>query len=174
MGKKKKKKRKQKKKKYTKNQFVDIVCQQCDMCAAWDPHYCYEIAYLADPELFMKNVYTKLLQHKIRVEAGGGFDMMHFREVFCYSGLCGKGAKMSCPEGVTCFNSFVDQRMGVKVTDKRKFKRKKKHKDVYFHPYATFFISDDEEFRKEIEGILSDGDRDIEQDKNKRSAVSTG
>jgi len=175
MGKKKKKKRQRKNKKFNKNQFIDIVCKQCQICVVYNPYYCYTSAYCADPDTFMKQVYPRLLGAAARFNMGGDLLMPEFRGLFCYSGICGTGAKMSCKDSVTCYNTFTDQVVGKPLKgSKAKPRKKKKDDPVIFEPYATFFISDNADFRKEIEGILSDGNRDIEQNNDKRSAVPSG
>lgn len=162
MGKR-KKKNKRKQKKYNKNQFIGIVCAQCKICGVYNPVFCYDVAYKQDPELFMKEIYPRLLRQKLWLDknsVGPDFiQTMQFRELFCYSGICGGGYKMACHATIDCFESFRGQIKGVKVKDNRKIKAKE---PVVFEPYPTFFISDDEGFKKEIRGILCDGDRDIE------------
>lgn len=178
MGKKKKKKKnKGKQKKYNKNQFIDIVCAQCKICRIYEPTYCYNVAYKENPDMFMSEVYPRLLRQKFwldKHQVGPDFiQIAQFRDLFCLSGMCGGGYKMECRESLRCFNAFRDQMKGVKVRDKRKGKSKKKE-PVIFAAYPTFFISDEEDFRNEIRGILGDGNRDIEQNSDKRSAVSAG
>ncbi len=169
MGKKKKKKNKRERKKYNKQQFVGIICAQCAICALDEPTYCYNVAYLEDHKMFMSDVYPRLLKFAARIDKEGypkGFiNIMRFREVFCYSGICGKGYKSTCEDALRCFNAFRDQVDGIGIPDGKKKKKKKKQKrePVVFEPYPTFFISDNEEFKKEVEEILSDGNRNNEQ-----------
>lgn len=174
MGKKKKKNRGKAKKAYNKNQFIDIICAQCKMCRIYGPIYCYDVAYKTDPEIFMSEVYTRLLRQKLWLDKNqvnsDSINIVQFREIFCYSGICGGGYKLSCHSALDCFNSFYDQIKGIKIRDNRK--KYKGKEPIIFEPYPTFFISEDENFRKEIKEILSDGNRDIKQDSNKGSTVS--
>jgi hypothetical protein len=169
----KKKNKKGKRKRYNKKEFVGIVCNQCCLCSATEPSYCYEIAYKEDPDMFMSNVFPGLINYRSWLDKNNISSLFmqtnHFREVFCHSGICGADSKAVCVRISDCYNAFRQQTSSVAVKDRRKLR---KEGQKIFEPYPTFFISEDEGFRKEIEEILSDGDRNIEQNRSEGSSTS--
>lgn len=168
MGKK-KNKQKSKRKHYNKKEFRGIVCGQCCLCTSTDPKYCYEIAYKESPDVFMSNVFTGLVNYRGWLDKNNTslyfIQINHFREIFCHSGICGKGNKTGCSKILDCFNAFKNQTLNITVTDRRKLRQE----PVIFEAYPTFFISEDENFRKEIKEIFEDGNRDIKQDSGEGS-----
>jgi len=164
MGKKKKKRGKEKDRTYSKVQFRDIVCSQCRMCHPDSkPEFCY-LFYLEDPKTFMMEVYGKLLKLSMWVEthlvSKDLISMPSFREVFCYAGICGYSEHGNkCGVDSNCYSDFKEQLLSLKGQGYKK--TNKKSREVIM-PYSTFFISNDENFRKQVEGILEDGNRDIE------------
>lgn len=172
MGKKKKKKKK-KKNGYNKKEFLAIVCDQCRVCNTKKPSYCYEIVYKEWPDFFMQTIFPGLVGYRSWLDkAKSSVDSIlisHFREMFCHSGICGPGHKMNCQHAYECFNAFRKQSTGLKVEDRRAVKSGPK----ILEAYPTFFMSENEDFRKEVEEILSDGNRDIEQDSSEGSTISS-
>lgn len=156
MGKKRKKK-KRKKNRYNKDEFLDIVCGSCEMCSG-DPSFCYGIAYKENAKLFMEKIYPKLLGFKGDLckageeeKAADLFSRLRFSKIFCKSEICGHQIGSGhCQSMEECYQSFLEQ---LTAPTKRKSGKVKK-KQTIVKPYATFFISDNEAFRKEIGAIL--------------------
>lgn len=154
MGKKRKKKRR--KKRYNKDEFLNIVCGSCEMCSG-EPSFCYEIAYKENAKLFMEKIYPKLLGFKGDLcktgeedKAADLFSRVRFSKIFCKSEICGHPIGSGpCSSMEECYNSFLEQ-----LTAPPKKNKRSKAKQTIVKPYATFFISENEAFQKEIGAIL--------------------
>lgn len=169
MGKKKqerkKKKKNRSKKSYNKKQFVEILCQQCNVCESVNPSFCYDV-YKRDPITFVNDCYMGLLKLRMQLDNVGGnlniIDMSKFRETFCHVGICGPNNFVNkCAHEKLCFDSFINQISGKHVKSKSlkhiNKKSKQKKERMVFVAYPTFFSSDNEEFKAKIGAILNDG-----------------
>ena len=176
MGKKKNKNKKNKFR-YTKKQFIDIYCLNCDLCQVRpaEPIFCYEELYKTNPERFLECCFVGLIKEarELRESNSSSNDITlgKFRKLFCKS-FC---KQESCGIIVDCFNLFKDQVSGYgkKSNTKaniRKNKKEKQRKKYVCQPYPTMFTSDSEEWKTRIENILSNGNNNREQNKAKENA----
>ncbi len=178
----KKKKRKNKKKFYSKKEFVNIFCLKCGLCEG-DPTFCYHRIYKIAPKLFVKEIYKAILEVKEWNQIGGvdwGMAPGHFRYAVCnkLAEHCQGDADCAiiCEHFETCFREFEDQVKGLggaRLSKRRlkKEKRKKTKQKFIVKAYPTVFMSNDENWKKVIERILSDGGNNREQDKIEASSV---
>lgn len=118
-------------------------------------------------------------------------EMAAFRNIFCRSGICETNDQDACPLFEDCILAFRKQTghwgdapmltgapMNNAKLNKRQAKRerkkaakKNKKKAKYIcKAYPTFFTSDREGWKEQIEEILSDGNKDIKQDTSVESS----
>ena len=181
MGKKKKKKRKF----YNKKEFINIFCAECSLCIG-NPTFCYDSVYKSSPHLFLTKVHRALIEVKewnSRRGTGLVFDPAQFRYVVCNhiaKDVCGdENFDTNCEYFETCYREFKNQVLGRGGTDllkhrrknNKKKKRDKNKKKYVVKAYPTAFTNDNENWKKVIKRILSDGDNDKEQDKVEKNSV---
>jgi len=160
MSKKKKSRKRQKKNsnKYTKKQFIGVVCKQCRICKVYDPYFCYDSVYKEWPRAFIENTYPKLLKLRPLIKTSGlgrnYINRFHFADLFCCSEPCNNSEGISCHMSLQCFNYFRDQILAINSTCKVKPITQSKQRVVKAYP--TFFISNDETFRKSVEDVLNE------------------
>jgi hypothetical protein len=169
-----KKKHKQKPPKvYSKKQFSNFICGQCQICPYYtEPEFCFEEVYKHNPKGFMEKVYPHLLDIKRTYrDSAKHVSMMtkeEFKKKICGACACFDNRKdcEDCCDSSDCFDTFMDSTTGlhIAVTTKEK-KNKKKNKYVPV-PYATFFSSSKKGFQEEIQKILY-GNNNSKQNKNK-------
>ena len=176
------KKKKRKKKFYSKKEFTNIFCSRCGLCDG-DPTFCYNRIYKVAPHLFITEIHKAILEVKEWNQIGGvdwGMAPGHFRYAVCskLSGHCQGDVKQAfaCEHFETCFKEFEDQLKGlggVRLSKRRLKKNKKKKAKQKFivKAYPTAFMSNDENWKKAIERILSDGDNNREQNKIEAGSV---
>lgn len=175
MGKKKYNKNKKGKNRYTKSQFLDIYCLNCDLCRIQppDPIFCYEELYKIDPNRFLESCFVGLMKAARGIResnlSSNDITINRFRELFCEP-FCKRN---SCGLLLDCFNLFKDQINGRARSKanmhKNKKKRKKSRQRYICEPYPTIFTSDNEEWQLKIENILSNENNNRKQDKAKES-----
>ena len=189
MGRKSKKKRQ--KLKYTKEEFQNIICEQCKLCApGTDPVYCYEGVYKKNPKLFTKTIFRNLIEIKrwlINVGRANPAlcsdeDLKYiFTMSFCGSNFCGEKTVrgQTCDRLLECVSSFKKQLSapGSNVypladyrgrSKKKNRKNKKAKKNRYVpQPYPTFFCNErmEPEVRRVVDAYYAK-----QQDKDSKSA----
>lgn len=189
MGRKSKKKRR--KLKYTKEEFQNIICQQCGLCPTGiDPDYCYGVVYKKDPKLFTKTIFKNLIEIKrwfINVGRANPSlcsdeDLKYiFHMSFCGSNFCGEKPVrgQSCerlPECVSAFKKQLNNPNGnvYPIADYRGRNKKKKRKNKKANskryvpqPYPTFFCNEgmQDEVRRVVDAYYTK-----QQNKNPKSA----
>lgn len=155
-----------KKHKYNKNEFINILCNRCNLCKnILDPAFCYEAIYKNSKRKFIQKVFPKLLVLKAKEKVTGiplyayNYEDFKstFKQTFCDMNVCGKGTE-ECNNFLKCTTMFRLQLHGIKSTTKLSFnnhKIKKKKKNKYIvKPYPTFFTNDREDWKKEIHESL--------------------
>jgi len=176
MGKKKHKKNKKNKSKYTRKQFLDIYCINCNLCSTQppDPIFCYDELYKTDPDRFFEGCFLNLVETAREMRESNSSNksitMNKFRELFCKS-FCKYD---SCGLTVDCFNLFKDQINGKAPRSKtnmrkKRRERKKKRQKYICQPYPTTFTNDNKDWQIKIENILSNENNNREQNKVKES-----
>lgn len=181
MGKRKRKrKKKQRSQKYTKIQFSEIYCPNCEICLAepTNPVFCHGELYKDDPKRFFRDCLSGLIDLKQKLRETGSnskdINIEQFREVFCHN-FCQRGVDWpDCGMLTDCLRLFRGQING-KMVNKAKMHRNKnrrrKEKQKYIcQPYPTLFTSDNEEWQAKIEEILSNGNNNREQNKIEKSS----
>lgn len=156
MGKRKKKNR-AKQGTYTKKQFKAIACKNCGLCDSNNPKFCYGW-YKRFPMAFFGETLEALTEISTDPNYNGpnDFRMIDFQKTFCEM-LCRRFTSSSetvCNRFTECFALFKRQ---IKSNKKEK-KIKNKRKKYICAPYATFFSSDDIEWRDSILAILEEND----------------
>ena len=176
---------KKKPKKYTKDVFKDVVCSKCGLCMELFSCFCYGI-YKKNPSQFFNHCYPQLLKTKAWPTSKGKSKRL-FKNIFCMSGACGKKKKKGrkcrdikgcmwsfCPTTLTSIragsgvSNEVKQILGFTGRQRRRKKAKKKFIPV---AYPTFFCSDNDEWRREIQEALNDN---INIEEPNRSDESSG
>lgn len=164
MGKRSKNKRR--KLKYTKEEFQEIICNQCGLCGVGtDPVYCYGEVYKKNPKLFTKTIFKNLIEIKrwlINVGRANPSlcsdeDLKYiFHMSFCGSNFCECKPKRgdACGHLPECLNAFKKQLKDPSSNvypianyrgrnKKKKQKNKKANKNRYVpQPYPTFFCNE--------------------------------
>ena len=177
-------KNKRKQKKYSKKQFVEIICSNCNICAnVGKPIFCYNSIYKLNPKRFtqvLKNL-LKIRSHFKELDLPvSDIGINQFAETFCNVGICNNQFSAFCPLLPDCHDIFTAQiddeskPTSIKhkvIKLKQKYKSKKKRSRYVCSAYPTFFSSNDEKFKATVERILH-GDNIIKQNNDKES-VST-
>lgn len=97
MGKRKGRKKKKKQLKYRKTQFIDILCNGCEICGDYvEPEFCFGLCYKSNPRAFLDHSYRMLCKRKEWPFCTGAIgdsrtlknEVLLFEEVFCKSGCC--------------------------------------------------------------------------------------
>lgn len=173
----KRKKKNRKNQKYTKHQFSEIYCPNCEICfhKPTNPIFCYNELYKEDPKRFFRDCLTGLIDLKLELEkTGEDISIEKFREVFCHN-FCERDVDWpDCGVLTDCLRLFKGQINGKAVDKSKKARHKRKHKkkkEKYIcQPYPTVFTSDNEEWQAKIEEILSNGNNNREQNKIEESS----
>lgn len=165
MAKNKKKAKKRNKYKYTKREFTDICCSQCNICdSTFMPELCYSELYTRYPKKFIKLVFKRLLRVSEVLHNSNNYsgkDKIEFivKKVFCGADLCGNNHNNDgkCPHFSECTAVFGRQMgEGEGTTASSSVYKKERKKERYVaQPYPTFFTNGRQEFLDEIDGILS-------------------
>jgi len=185
----KKRKNKKKKKLYSKKEFINIFCSECALCLG-GPTICYNEIYKTSPSTFIKDIHKAIIEIKEwKYKRGEGlvFDPAQFRYAVCrnLADYCGSAEYgINCEYLAGCYKEFVDQIKGDggnkdlkhRYSNKRQLKRNnkkaKKKKDKFVvKAYPTAFMNDNENWRKVIKRILSDGDNNRKQNKIEADSV---
>jgi len=182
MGKKKRlsKHAKYNKYKLKKHEFVSKICSDCGLCIVnADPIFCYSVAYLENPKLFIKKIWPILWEIAWTFEIGtthaencSSKDIEHLLAMsFCSNNCQYKELlqNQKCKHLPQCLEDFRRQMKGfsaTKMSHKNKYKQKKKswlntkskrkkkktRKVIKVSPKPTFFCN--KEFCGEIRRIL--------------------
>lgn len=176
MGKRSKKKRKQLR--YNKNQFINTLCNGCNLCGEYvNPEFCYDCCYKSSPLNFINNIYTGLVRLKEwPFQSGKKNDlrtleneMRVFQDIFCGSGCCTPDFKEETGDQcIYLHDCMCKLRWQIEdSTDpeeelvshvprrtKKKKKTKKKEKKVIVEPYPTFVMSGSDAFKARVRRIL--------------------
>lgn len=177
-------KNKGKQKKYSKKQFIEIICSNCNICNnIGKPIFCYNSIYKLNPKRFtvvlknLLNIRSHFESLDIPVSDIGIDD---FARTFCNTGICNNAYSAFCPLLPDCHEIFAAQvenenkhtSLKHKVTKfKQKHKGKRKVRYVC-QAYPTFFSSNNEKFKATVERILY-GDNIIKQDNDKKPTGAT-
>jgi len=163
---------------YSEKQFVDIICKQCGICPAWtEPEFCYGEVYKHNPKEFMERMFNRLITLRQTYTKNArhisSMNVEEFRAALCRSKTCFPTLEDcdECQKSSDCYDVFIDQSCGLFVdaskSEKKKSKKEKKKEKKYVPvPYASFFSSSSEDFKKEIQRILY-GNKNKEQNKDK-------
>jgi len=174
-------KNKRKQKKFSKRQFIEIVCSGCSVCQDIEnPFFCYNTIYKSNPKKFvdvLKNLINIRNHLELSNQLVGDLEVEEFAETFCDTGICNNIFNVFCPTLPECHTMFKAQANSEGKTQSlkhkvAKFKQKvnaRKRRRYICHAYPTFFSSNNEKFKADIERILH-GDNIIKQDSNKESA----
>ncbi len=174
-------KNKRKQRKYSKRQFVEIVCSNCNMCAnKGDPIFCYNSIYKINPKRFgtvLGNLMRISKHYKDSDLSASDIGIEQFSDTFCHTGVCSNSFSAFCPLLPDCHEIFSaqveDKEKSIPLKHKvtkfiQKSKGRKRARYVC-HAYPTFFSSNNDKFKATIERILH-GDNIIKQDNDKKSA----
>jgi hypothetical protein len=179
------KKRKNRKRLYNKKEFINIFCNNCGVCKG-DPVFCYEEIYKENPELFISKV-RKHLKEVCDWKKDKGTNNIslsllpaEFRYAFCNAlaetNACGIDT-LNCEYFQKCYTIFENQAFGKRNEYSNRYNRKqKKTKQRAINryvckPYPTIIVSDDDDWKKFIKEILSDGNSDREQNTTETAAI---
>jgi hypothetical protein len=173
--------RKKTNRKYSRSVFSDVVCQKCGLCT--DPSFCYTF-YKKNPARFFEHCYPQLINIKTWPSSKGKSKRL-FKKIFCSSGTCGKRKKngRKCSDLKNCQWSFypttltlVGNGTGIGANIKEAFgtatrkRRRKKKKKYIVAAYPTFFCSDNDEWKREIQEALNDNTDTEKQDRSVESS----
>lgn len=162
MAKKRKKKNKKLKRrfKYSKHEFMDICCRQCQICAdGVDPAFCYPKVYKQDPKKFMLEIFGLLLVIHDEILNGthqsGKTPEKEAAEIFNRV-----FAKIDFSNRKKARRDFYCQMLD-QTPLKAQGKKKKKKQRYVVQPYPTFFCNP--EFMEEVKATINDGNDDQQQ-----------
>lgn len=180
------KKSKQKKRRkglYTRNEFKNICCEQCMLCAGEpNPTFCYDQMYSTSPRKFINNVLKELIEIK-RTVIDEGHDISNnvdrhaiveliLQQAFCEVGVCDNN-DIRCAD---CMITFSDQleNVGLSTTSSNPKKNKKKEKEIreVYEPYPYFFCSP--ELRQMIDNMFGTIKEDLNGIDNSKQNTAEG
>jgi hypothetical protein len=158
---------------YSEKQFIEIVCRQCGICPQFtEPKFCYDGVYKHNPKEFMERMFSRLitLRQTFSKQARhiSGMTDVEFKTTICRSKTCFPTIEDcdECNRTSDCYDILMNQSCGLYVAtgkvEKKTKKEKKKGKSYVPIPYASFFSSSSEDFKKEIQRILY-GDKNKKQ-----------
>ena len=151
----------QKKYRYNKNEFVDIICRNCNLCKnIGNPSFCYTVVYKKHKRKFIQKIFPKLLMLKKEEDFSGV--MLHtydqnklqlaFEQIFVENNL------IKYKNVFKYVNAFKTQLNNDLTMITKMFKLHKKKKNNYIvKAYPTFFTNNREGLQEEIHEILNNG-----------------
>ena len=151
-----------KKHKYTKQEFINICCNQCGLCdEGTTPSLCYSKFYVKHPKKFIKGIFKDLLKRKSLIDKNVCLQLQDvglgrvFRKVFCTSNLCNKySTYKQCNDFHDCLDIFRHQINRYSTITSCIGKKSDRKQRYVVQAYPTFFTNDNSVFHEEIEKIL--------------------
>lgn len=168
------KRNKRKQYRYNKNQFLNVVCNNCQVCTDYvNPTFCYVELYRNEPRKFVNFCWKrlrKLVKWPSSIEVGKKI----FADTICASGVCKVTYSDECPLIENCYMEFRGQTLivGENSTAKKKSNKKMrtkpgKQKAYICEAYATFFCDKREKWKEVIDTILNTKDDKQEEQMQK-------
>lgn len=139
-----------KKRKYNKSEFVNIVCNNCELCRnVGNPTFCYNVIYKKHKQKFIQKIFPKLLRLRNKQEVSG--------VLFCF---CNPETFRSEFEQTFLKDKLVKYKdifeylelFRLQLTDFNNVKDTLKRDKYIVKAYPTFFANN---WQKEISEILS-------------------
>ena len=171
--------KKSRKNKMDVTKFKSVICSQCSLCAkGFNPKFCFRTLYKRNPDKFISIVKSKLDEHMMYVKqfAVLPLDQLFnnmvtatvFRNIFCSKEIC-VGCKAGPDEVGMCITRFklqVDGDRRLKSPGNIRIIKSNKSKEV---PKVTVFMSDNPEFKSEVNRILENFNKQSNSDREYRA-----